>query len=383
MRKIAIVTRGMMVGGIERALISMLKNFNYNNYEIDLYIVEAGGELESEIPKQVNIKYIYGKRLRESIVENIKRFNIVNLFNLFFSGFETRWIKNRYKLLKKMAKRLPKADKKYDIAISYHNPITIPTIFTIDKLKANKKIMWIHSDINQYIEIVDDFKEYYEKYDVIFGVSRGVIEVFSDRYPDLIKKCRVFYNYISRDELLSKTNKEHTFDDKDKINILTVGRLSWEKGMHMIPEIVEKLKNDNYKFKWYIVGDGEERYRITNNIEEKDLKEDLILLGNKMNPYNYIRDCSIYVQTSLYEAYSTTITEAKCFNKPIIGTKVIGISEQIKNGINGILVDSSIDEVYKAIKALINDENLRRKLSSNLEKEKIDTTEELKKIDQL
>lgn len=383
MRKIAIVTRGMMVGGIERALLSMLNNIDYSKYKVDLYIVEGGGELEKEIPDDIEIKYIYEKKLRESICESIKSLNFIKLFNLILTGIETRIVKNKYKLFRSMVKKLPRIDEKYDIAVAYHNPITFPTIYTIDKLMADKKVMWIHSDINEYIKIVDNFKEYYEKYDVIFGVSRGVIKVFSDRYPHLIEKCKLFYNCISREEILSKPNKKYSFDNRSEMNILTVGRLSWEKGMHMIPEIVEKLKNDNFKFKWYIVGEGVERDKITNYMEEKDLKEYLVLLGSKINPYNYIRDCSIYVQTSLYEAYCTTITEAKCFNKPIIGTKTVGISEQIKNGVNGILVDNKIDEFYEAIKSLLIDENLRKKLSSNLAKENIDTTEELKKIESI
>lgn len=383
MKSIAIVTRGMMVGGIERALISMLNNIDYTRYKVDLFIVESGGELEKEIPKEVKIKYIYEKKLRDSIVESIKSFNIIELFNLIILGIKFRVIKNKYELFKFMAKKLPNIEKIYDVAVAYHNPITFPTVYTIDNLIAHKKAMWIHSDINQYSEIVDDFKEYYEKYNVIFGVSNGVVKEFQYKYPYLSERCHVYYNCISKNEIIKKCNeKKYCFDDSNEINILTVGRLSWEKGMYKIPKIAKKLIEDNCKFKWYIIGDGSEKDEIFELINNLNLKETVILLGNKKNPYKYMRDCDIYVQTSTYESYCLTITEAKCFEKPIVSTRVLGAIEQIENRKNGILVEDDIDKIYKEIKKLINNDKFRKELSKNLSTENIDTRNEFKKIEE-
>lgn len=382
MKSIAIVTRGMMLGGIEKALISMLNNIDYTSYRVDLFIVESGGELEKEIPKEVKINYIYEKRLRDSIVESIKNFNITNLFNVTMIGINSRIMKNKYKLFRFMTKKLPNVDEVYDIAVAYHNPITFPTVYAIDKIIANKKVMWIHSDINQYSEIVDDFKEYYEKYDVIFGVSNGVVKEFSNRYPDLKNKCHVYYNYISKSEILKKCDeKKYYFGEDNKINILTVGRLSWEKGIHKIPQIAKKLMENNSNFKWYIIGDGPEKSKIAELIRNLNVEEKVILLGNKKNPYNYMRDCDIYVQTSTYESYCLTVTEAKCFEKPIVSTKVIGAIEQIEDRKNGILVNDNIDELYNEIKNLINNDKLRKELAINLSNENIDTRNEFKKIE--
>lgn len=382
MKSIAIVTRGMMLGGIERALISMLNNIDYTRYKVDLFIVESGGELEKEIPKEVKIKYIYEKRLRDSIVESIKSFNIANLFNLITIGINLRVIKNKYKLFRFMTKKLPNIEEVYDVAVAYHNPITFPTAYVIDKLIADKKVMWIHSDINQYSEIVDDFIEYYEKYDAIFGVSNGVIKQFLDRYPNLQSKCNVYYNYISKKEIIKKCDKKkYSFDNANEINILTVGRLSCEKGIDKIPEIAKKLIEDNCRFKWYIIGDGPEKNKVFKLINNLNVEDNVILLGNKKNPYNYMRDCDIYVQTSTYESYCLTVAEAKCFEKPIVSTRVIGVIEQIENGKNGILVDDDIDKIYKEIKSLINNRKVREQLSENLSNECIDTTGEFKKFE--
>ena len=76
----------------------------------------------------------------------------------------------------------------------------------------------------------------------------------------------------------------------------------------------------------------------------------------------------------------TTVTEAKCFDKPIVGTNIIGINEQIVDGVNGVLVDVDIVSIYKGIKRLLDDDKLRSRLSNNLKNEEIDTTNEIQKI---
>ena len=93
-----------------------------------------------------------------------------------------------------------------------------------------------------------------------------------------------------------------------------------------------------------------------------------------------MKNCDIYVQPSRYEGYVTTITEAKCFERPIVATNIEGIKEQIKNNETGILVECNIEDLYKGIKRLLDNKNLRKKLSINLSKENIDTREELNKL---
>ena len=93
-----------------------------------------------------------------------------------------------------------------------------------------------------------------------------------------------------------------------------------------------------------------------------------------------MKNCDIYIQPSRYEGYVTTITEAKCFKRPIVATNIEGIKEQIVNEETGILVQCNVDELYRGIKKLLDNESLRNKLSVNLSKEKIDTRGELNKL---
>lgn len=101
-------------------------------------------------------------------------------------------------------------------------------------------------------------------------------------------------------------------------------------------------------------------------IKENGLDDNFILLGNKSNPYPYLEECDIYVQTSYFEGYCTTTNEARILGKPIITTDVSGAREQFINYENGIIVPIDEIEVYKAVVELLDDNKLRDKLSNNL-----------------
>ena len=380
-KKIAIVTKKMILGGIEKALLSMLSEINKDKYDITLFLEEKGGELEESIPSWVKVEYIFDdcKSIRENIVISLKKFKIRDAIKFIYSGIRIYILKEEYKIYKDRCSVLSKRKEKYDIAISYHNPINLSTIYVIDKLNADKKVMWIHTDINKNDKNFNYLEKYYYKYDKIFAVSPGAYRAFCEKYPDLSDKTEVFYNRIVKSEIVSKIDGKNYYEDFDGIKVLTVGRICHPKAIDLIPEISRKLKDDGYKFKWYCVGWGEVE-KIKELIKKYDVEDCFILLGSSKNPYNYMKNCDIYVQPSRYEGYVTTITEAKCFERPIVATNIEGIKEQIINEKTGILVECSVDELYRGVKKLLDDESLRNKLSVNLSKENIDTRSEINKL---
>lgn len=154
--------------------------------------------------------------------------------------------------------------------------------------------------------------------------------------------------------------EENVFKDSfSGITIVTVARLSIEKGQDMIPEITRKLLDDGLSIRWYCIGEGELRETIEDNIEKYNVNENVMLLGNKENPYPYINECDIYVQTSRSECYCTTVMEAKCLKKPIVITEVNGSSEQIENGKNGLIVKCNVEDIYLGIYKLISNKSDR------------------------
>ena len=149
----------------------------------------------------------------------------------------------------------------------------------------------------------------------------------------------------------------------------------------MIPKTARILLDAGYNIHWYLVGDGELREEIEEAIQKYNVQSHVILLGSKMNPYPYIKNCDIYVQPSFSEGYCTTTVEAKILCKPIVTTDAPGMREQFINGENGLIVDSMTPEALaKGIKMLLAHPEVMEKFQDALKKESYDNSKELRKL---
>lgn len=369
MKKIAIVTKHMKMGGIPKVLISMLEQIK-DDYEIDLYLMDEEGDLLYKIPKKVNIKNLYvEKRVIDRLKKIYKTQGVVKTLEILFYYIIMKYLKiNNEKILVKI---IPKIDKEYDILISYSFLYSVAVQCALEKINAKEKILWIHSQASifkntSYKEKVKKYQKYFSKFDKIFCVSKDVKNDFDKTYMNLSSKTRVFYNLVNIEEIKKLSLEKDIFFSKE-INILTVGRLSKEKGQKRIIEVVEKLKK--YKFVWYLIGDGEIKYELEELIKRKKLENKIKILGQILNPYPYIKASDIYVQPSLSEGYCTTILEAKILQKPIIATEFSGIYEQIKNNETGLVVENSVEGLVKGIEELLLNKQKMRIFSNNLVKE--------------
>ena len=125
------------------------------------------------------------------------------------------------------------------------------------------------------------------------------------------------------------------------------------KRQDIVPEIVKKLKKSGQNIKWYLLGCGNLEKQIQGKIQEYNLQEKLILLGKKLNPYPFYKECDIYVQTSRHEGFCITVAEAKAFDLPIIATDVVGVRDQLKQE-NEIVVPRDVESMYQEIVKMIN-----------------------------
>lgn len=108
-----------------------------------------------------------------------------------------------------------------------------------------------------------------------------------------------------------------------------------------------------------------------------------ILLGVKSNPYPFIKNADIYVQTSKFEGFGLAIAEARLLNVPVVTTRFDAVYNQMVEGKNGLVVDMNGDAVYRGILKLINDHELRERIITYLKNEKKGNIEELEKFYQL
>ena len=213
-------------------------------------------------------------------------------------------------------------------------------------------------------------------------MSNPTKDAFVQKIHIDLKKTTVYYNCLNGREVIEKSKEE--MDDifsNRYVNLLTVGRVSSEKGQDMIPKVVRSLNDEGYSVHWYIIGDGPNLNKVKEMIEKENVSNEVILLGVKSNPYPYMKACDIYIQPSYTEGYSTTICEAGILGKAIIGTKPSGgIRDQIKNGENGLIVDASVEGLKKGIIRLLEDPLLRKKFEQNILKKDFEGKGEIKKF---
>ncbi|MFC0476122.1 glycosyltransferase [Robertmurraya beringensis] len=381
MKKIAIVTRKLVMGGIERALASKLENLCDLGYDVTLFLMSPGGELENSIPSNIKVEYIFGteRSVFEKVLKNVDKGKYYMAAKVLFCSLCSKITKTVFNKEFYLSKVIEPNETVYDLAIAYHTPASFPVVYVINNLKANKKIAWIHSDVSVYKNELKPYRKYYQRFDHIFCVSKFGKDKFIGMYPELEQKTSVFYNIINRKNIIEKSNFIDGFQDEFQgIRILTVGRLCNQKGQDIIPEIMINLLKEGHEVKWYCIGEGEDRDKIDNLIKQHNLQNNLILLGNKINPYPYFRECDIYVQPSRHEGYCISLAEARIFNKPIVTTNFVGALEQIKNGHTGIIVEFNAKKLVLAIQELVEKKNIREKFEINLLNDQNDNSSQMK-----
>lgn len=149
--------------------------------------------------------------------------------------------------------------------------------------------------------------------------------------------------------------------------IISVGRLTYQKGFDMLCDVAKVVLKDNKGWKWLILGDGEDKDKLRSKIKEYGLENKLILKGNVSNVEEYYKNSSLYVMTSRFEGLPMTLLEAKTYKLPIVSFNCLtGPSEIVKNNVNGYLINpENVEAMSNKLNILMNDENKLKEFSSN------------------
>ena len=393
-KKILFIEEGLGIGGAEKSLLAILNLLDYSKYEVDLFLFRHTGEFMNMLPKEVNFLKaskdfaLFEENKKVSPLNFFKKHNVkatfyssLYLINSGIYKIKKEHIKNKeyigWNFLKNLFKPL---EKEYDVAISFLEKKTI--YFNVDKVKAKRRIGFVHIDYSNYPYNYKMDKKYFKEFNNIVTVSNHCKEVLENIFPEYKEKFLVIKNMILVNLIEEKAKEKVRLkeENEETIKIVTVGRLVNQKGIDNGIFVCKALIDEGYKVRWYVVGKGKDKEKLENLIKTNNLEENFILLGAKTNPYKYIKICDIYVQPSRFEGYGITVAEAKALKKPIVATDIPEFREQIINKKTGILCKDN-NELKCGIKLLIEDKNLRKKLIDNLKKENEESnTLELKKL---
>ena len=365
MTSIAFFTLDMTMNGASKALIDILNHLDYNKVSVDVYVCSFGGELDNEIPSQVNV--IPVPRYPSDPVGLI-RCAAKHPVHFFRSIRQKKRLASEKKHINCEATsfRMPIIDKKYDVAIAFRH-YNLDTMYVINNMKAAKKYFWVHGEANLTPDEQKTLGKYYKKYDGVFPVSKTAENRLCAYFPWLREKSVVLNNITDADKLKRLADEGHGFDDNYQgLRVFSIGRLSPEKGFIMATEACKILSDKGYDFRWYIAGDGIERAKIEKYISQNGISDKLILLGTVMNPYRMLRECDIYVSCSYTEAYPLSIMEAQTFDRPIIVTDIPSARQQLIDNKTAIFSDTFSDKLSEKLAYLLDNQETREYLSHNL-----------------
>jgi glycosyltransferase involved in cell wall biosynthesis len=392
MKKLIISSFDMDVGGVERSLISMLENFDYDKYEVDLMLFRHQGDLMNLLPKKPNLLPEMNpySTFRKSVGEIIKDKQLGIGLTRILSKVHARLSQNikridepgyfQMQLMWKYALPfLPNINSPYDVAISF----LWPHYFIAEKVNAKKKIAWIHTDYSHIETDIEMDLKMWDKFDHIIAVSEACKDAFLTKYKELETKTIVIENITSQ-EFIRKMGEEeiqNPMKDDDRFKILTVARLSHAKGIDNAIQALKILKDKGIiDIVWYVVGYGGDEAILKELISKNNLQENFILLGKKTNPYPFIKECDLYVQPSRYEGKAVTVTEAKILGKPILITNYSTATSQIEDGVEGMICDLSVSGLAKGIEDFYRNQELKTTLVNNIRNKDYSNSFELDKL---
>ena len=367
MKKTILFINGHLdAGGCERSLIDVLKNMDYEKYEVDLLLLEHFGDYSDEIPKEVNVVLCSIDSAFGSFVSCIvKAIKQRDWFSFFFRIYYALGDKINRRFLKKLKRLFKEMKSSYDVIIAYRPGIcTELAAFTF---QGKKKISWWHHGCMNFSgKAADVLRMSYQQMDTVIAVSSSSASLVVESFPEVKNKIKVIPNMIILNELYDKSQKFIPKEfNKSIFKIVSVGRMSPEKNMILCPYIAHLLKQRGINFKWVLIGDGIEEQNVNNTIEQLGLRNDVIMLGKKSNPYPYIAMADIMVHPSLVESQGITLLESMVLKTPVIAVASRGPQEFIKTGVNGYLVENDVEEIVDIIMMLYADVNLRSLIANN------------------
>lgn len=381
-KKVAILLPWLKMGGTNKIALHFMKELS-QYCDVTLILSEHTGELLSQLPDNIHLIVDTMRPFKDIFKEDLRKLRTGRLLEdvIYYGHIKMKKDSvDNYRYLVQRHGYI--CDTEFDCAISYHGQSPERLLNLLFRTHAKKKVAWIHGEFNNAADHYRRMNVYYDQLDRMFFVSNHTLNSFLDKFTMDRSKCTVYYNPIDRQEIMDKAGLscEPEFDPAF-INLLTVGRVSAEKGQDMIPAVTRRLLDAGHNVRWYIVGDGDTRPKVESLIRQHGVEENVILLGTKTNPYPYMRSCDLYVQPSYTEGYSTTICEAGMLGKAIVGTKPSGgIYDQITNGEDGFIVDATVDGLTEGIRTLMEDKALRNQFEMNIQKKNFEGKGEIQKF---
>lgn len=356
MKKICFLFSDLKVSnGVSRVAIA-IANLLSQREDLDITLI-ALYEYEKEASKLVS-----------------PRVHTKKIFGFYFRGFDKLIDFVPHRLLYNNI--LKKGNYDVEIGFQYNIPTKIVAASTNQKAAH---IAWMHG-----YDYGLKLRSNYSKLDKVICVSRCNSERL---YKEMGGGVTTDYCYNPiNDEIVAQNGRaDISLKRNGDVVFISVGRHSPEKGYSRLLDIVSRLKEDGYKFKLWLVGDGPTHAELINQTTQLELKDFVVFVGAQKNPHKYTAKADVFVCSSFSEGYSTACTEAILLGIPVITTNVSGGEEIINESQAGLLTEMSDESLYEGMKKVLDHPELIQNWKNILQstKQKFSQKERERKLNEI
>ncbi len=363
-KRVLFINYSLHSGGIEKSLVTVLSLFDYQTYDVDLQLFANDGMFLSRVSPKVNLlpplfPAEYKLNIRQAFLALIKkghpRIALCRML-VSFAGLKGTMGERLVRMWNVERRFIKPSKKEYDAVIAFMEGQ--PIYYAVTKVQCNNKIGFIHGD---YIAmgLNKDFDTgFIKQLNALCTVSESCKTALDKTFPTFSDKFHVIYNIVSSTFMRGMANEPADFeDDFSGKRVLSIARLSQQKGLDIALPAIAKLKQKGLQFRWYIIGIGPELESLQAMIEELHIGDYVRFMGERSNPYPYLKACDIYLQPSRFEGKSIAVDEAMVMCRPILLTDFSTAADQINSGENGMIVPMNSDGIADGLEdLLLNDE---------------------------
>ena len=392
-KRIFISMHYLELGGAEISLIGLLQALDYSKYDVDLLLHRHQGELMQFIPKGVNLlpEITAYACIEGPLTEAIRRGQL----GVVWGRLKAKWRAKRYQpkdtslpqnavfqyIAQEVEPYLPSLEYygEYDLAISFLQPHN----YVLSKVRAKKKVCWIHTDYTKVEFDVDAELPIWKAFDHIVSISPDVTRTFLQVFPSLESRIVEIENILSSEFVRKRADEKDITNEMPKkegrVNVLSVGRFTDAKNYDNVPDICRRVREQGIDIYWYIIGYGDETL-IRQKMKEIGMEGYVVILGKRTNPYPYMKACDIYAQPSRYEGKSVTVREAQMLCKPVVITNYATAKSQIQDGVDGVIVPKDNEGCAKGIADFIRNIQLQNDIINYLHNHDYGNMDEVEKV---
>ena len=357
MKKIVILSLHLGYGGVEKAIISLANSLaKTNKYQIEIASVyKLYDEPVFKINENVKVTYLLSSKLSPNRREWKEALHNLKLISLGKESLKA--LKILYKRHKNMVDYIKNSDA--DVIISTR--VFLNELLSEYGRDDALKIGWEHNHYHNDMKYATDVIRSAKNLDYFVLVSKSLQKFYKNKMKTSKCKCIYIPNTI---ENIPKTRSPLTGE-----HLISVGRLSPEKGYLDLLKIYLDLKNKKCKWHLDIVGDGDERHKLETFIKENNLESDVTLHGFKSSDEieKLMKKASIYIMTSYTESFGIVLLEAMSNGLPCLAfDSAEGAKEVITSGRDGYLIKHrNFKAMEKKILDLTKDIKTRTELGKN------------------